>query len=115
MDSLDHQAGPYYLGVDGGGTKTIAVIVDAQGQEQGRGFAGSSNPNNIGLELAMHNLRMAIENALQAAGSQAPLHKAWLGISGFSRPDDYEIYYPYLHDLADIIHMTNDGELGLSQ
>src|SRR5436309_3362429 len=114
MDSLDHQAGYHYLGVDSGGTKTIAVIVDAQGHEQGRGSAGSSNPNNIGLEPAMHNLRQAIERAIQAAGCQAPPHKAWLGISGFSRPSDYDVFYPYLHDLADEIHMTNDGELGLS-
>src|SRR5947209_1166737 len=114
MDSRDHQAGHYYLGVDSGGTKTIAVIVDGQGQEQGRGLAGASNPNNIGLEPAMRNLRLAIESAMQAAGSQAPLHKAWLGISGFSRPADYDVFYPYLHDLADAIHMTNDGELGLS-
>jgi N-acetylglucosamine kinase-like BadF-type ATPase len=114
MDSRDHQAGHYYLGVDSGGTKTIAVIVDGQGQEQGRGLAGASNPNNIGLEPAMRNLRQAIESAMQAAGSQAPLHKAWLGISGFSRPADYDVFYPYLHDLADAIHMTNDGELGLS-
>ena len=114
MDSLDQQASHHYLGVDSGGTKTLAVIVDALGQEQGRGFAGSSNPNNIGLAPAMRNLRQAIENAIQASGSQAPLHKAWLGISGFSRPADYDVFYPYLHDLADVIHITNDGELGLS-
>lgn len=114
MDSFEHGASPYYLGVDSGGSKTIAVIVDAHGQEQGRGLAGASNPNNIGLEPAMHNLRQAIERAMQAAGSQAPLHKAWLGISGFSRPADYDILYPYLHDLASVIYMTNDGELGLS-
>jgi glucosamine kinase len=114
MDTLDQRAGPYYLGVDSGGSKTIAVIVDAQGQEQGRGLAGASNPNNIGLEPAMRNLRLAIERAIQAAGCRVPPHKAWLGISGFSRPADYDVLYPYLHDLADMIHMTNDGELGLS-
>src|SRR5579884_2717970 len=102
MDLLDHQGGHHYLGVDSGGTKTIAVIVDAQGQEQGRGSAGSSNPNNIGLVPAMRNLRQAIENAIQAAGSQVPLHKAWLGISGFSRPADYDVFYPYLDYLADV-------------
>ncbi len=32
----------YYLGVDGGGSKTLAVIVDAQGRERGRGRAGSA-------------------------------------------------------------------------
>jgi glucosamine kinase len=114
MDLRNRQTGPYYLGVDSGGSKTIAVIVDAQGQEQGRGLAGASNPNNIGLEPAMRNLRQAIENAIQASDSQAPLHKAWLGISGFSRPADYDVFYPYLRDLAEMIYMTNDGELGLS-
>jgi len=32
---------PHYLGVDGGGSKTLAVIVDAQGHERSRGRAGA--------------------------------------------------------------------------
>ena len=39
----------YYLGVDGGGSKTLAVIVDGDGQEQGRGQAGSSNYQAAGV------------------------------------------------------------------
>jgi glucosamine kinase len=114
MSTRNYRAESYYLGVDSGGSKTTAVIVDAQGQEQGRGSAGASNPHNIGLEPAMRNLRLAIERAIQAAGCRVPPQRAWLGISGFSHATDYDIFYPYLHDLADMIHMTNDGELALS-
>ena len=46
----------YYLGVDGGGSKTLAVIVDAQGRERGRGHAGSANHTGVGLEQALQPL-----------------------------------------------------------
>ena len=36
----------YYLGLDGGGTKTAALISDADGVERGRGFGGPGNVAN---------------------------------------------------------------------
>ena len=38
----------YAIGVDGGGSKTLAVVVDAQGNERGRGIAGSSSDTQRG-------------------------------------------------------------------
>lgn len=40
----------YYLGVDGGGTKTEGVLVDEHGKVIKRMLVGSSNPNDIGKE-----------------------------------------------------------------
>jgi N-acetylglucosamine kinase-like BadF-type ATPase len=58
---------PLVLGVDGGGTKTLAWIaqVDQRGIETvlGEGFAGSSNQVAVGVEAALDNLAEAIEKA----------------------------------------------------
>ena len=40
----------YYLGVDGGGTKTEAVLTTEKGMVIARTLVGSSNPNDIGKE-----------------------------------------------------------------
>src|SRR5207302_7180796 len=54
----------YAAGVDGGGSKTLAVIVDAQGNERGRGIAGSSNYAAVGISQAMYAIRSALEEAV---------------------------------------------------
>lgn len=111
---MPEQAGSYYLAIDSGGSKTLVVIVNEQGQEVGRGQAGGSNHNNIGLEKAMRNLHLAVERAVQAAGCQLPVRKAWLGVAGMDRPADHSLLYPYVSSLAEAVYMTNDAELGLS-
>ncbi|MDQ2717887.1 MAG: hypothetical protein M3Z08_23575, partial [Chloroflexota bacterium] len=104
----------HYLGVDGGGTKTLAVVVDAQGQERGRGLAGSANYNAVGLDQAIQHIHVAVEQAAQAAGCHLPLRKAWLGLAGIDRPHDYETLLPSLRSLAESVHLTNDADLALS-
>ncbi|MGI9428803.1 MAG: N-acetylglucosamine kinase [Bythopirellula sp.] len=62
---------PLLLGVDGGGTKTLAWVaqVDQQGTEAvlGEGYAGSSNQLAVGVEAALDNLAEAIEKACDHA------------------------------------------------
>jgi glucosamine kinase len=113
QSEYDHSV-RYFLGVDGGGTKTLAVIVDASGSEQGRGLAGSSNYNAVGLQEATANLQSAVEQAAQAAGCQMLLRAAWFGLAGIDRPADYEIMLPYLQPVAEAVRLTNDAELLLS-
>ena len=51
------------VGVDGGGTKTEAVILDARDQVLGQGIAGPSNPLRIGIANAAAAVREAIDKA----------------------------------------------------
>ena len=44
------------LGVDGGGRKTHAVVVDPSGQLLGVGVAGGSNWEIVGIEEARHGV-----------------------------------------------------------
>jgi len=103
-----------YLGVDAGGSKTIAIVVDAQGHECGHGQAGSANYATVGLEQTVHTIRVAVEQAIHTANCHMPLQKAWLGIAGIGRPADYDALRLHLQPLAISIHVTNDAELVLS-
>jgi N-acetylglucosamine kinase-like BadF-type ATPase len=59
------------IGVDGGGTKTTAVVVDDALVVRGRATTGAANPHSVGVEVAAHNIADAVLGALAAAG--APL------------------------------------------
>ncbi len=104
----------YYLGVDGGGSKTLAVIVDAQGRERGRGHAGSANHTGVGLEQALHNISAAVQQAASEVPCSLPLTNAWLGLAGIDRPADATLLGSHLRKLASLVLVTNDAELLLS-
>ncbi len=50
----------YLIAVDGGGTKTIAVMSDLKGRILKKAKTGSTNPNKIGFEKAIFNLKKII-------------------------------------------------------
>jgi N-acetylglucosamine kinase-like BadF-type ATPase len=104
----------YYLGIDGGGSKTLAVIVDAQGRVIGRGQAGSSNPTGVGLPVAIANIYTAVVMAHKRLGPRVSFHKAWLGIAGIDRQSDQQVFETHVQSLASTVYVTNDAELALS-
>lgn len=112
--TLIQQQSYFALGVDGGGSKTLAVIVNEQGSEVGRGLAGSANYQASGLETAVKHIHTAVEQATQAAGCQLPLRTAWLGLAGIDRQADFDLLHPFLDPLAEKVHITNDAELLLA-
>src|SRR5215472_2355323 len=56
-----------FLGVDGGGTKTLAVVMDEENGVLGEGAAGPSNPLRVGVASAAAAIREAIDRACAAA------------------------------------------------
>ncbi len=46
----------YFIGIDGGGTKTEAVVLDLEGNILATGVSDSSNLRNIGIERAVENI-----------------------------------------------------------
>ncbi len=52
----------YYLGVDGGGTKTEFVLCDAAGKQIAHTRLGGSNPNDVGIETTLKLLSQGIES-----------------------------------------------------
>jgi len=77
-----------YLGVDGGGTKTQAVLFDEDKTAIGEGFAGASNPLRVGVETAINNIFQAINAACDAANkSRGEIVAATFGLAGVRRAD----------------------------
>ena len=104
---------PLFLAVDGGGSKTQAVVVDSHGAVCGRGTAGSSNLRAIGIEPAVRQLRVAIEAALPP-GMRSDIHAAWFGLSGIHGADGANLLAPHLFSIAREVSITNDAEFALA-
>jgi N-acetylglucosamine kinase-like BadF-type ATPase len=98
-------------GVDGGGSKTLAVVTDQSGRERGRATAGSSNYTVVGGDEAAAQITRAVTEAVRKAGGKLPLRSAWVGLSGVDRPGAREQLAPLLQPLAGELRLTNDAEL----
>jgi N-acetylglucosamine kinase-like BadF-type ATPase len=82
----------FVLGVDGGGTKTVCLLVDAQRRERGRGVAGPSNRYAVGDGPAESALRQAILGALESGGAEtADVGAICLGLAGMDRRADVAV------------------------
>jgi glucosamine kinase len=74
------------LGVDGGGTKTHAAILDLNLNILGEGAAGPSNPLRVGVVSAATAIREAVDQACDAAGlRRTDLVAAEIGLAGVRR------------------------------
>ena len=62
-------AGQYFLGVDGGGTKTAFVLIDRSGREVARHEGGSSYHVQIGVERLHDLLHTGVHAVLDQAGA----------------------------------------------
>ena len=75
----------YYLGVDGGGTKTAFVLVDRDGRERARHEGGSSYHVEIGVERLHLVLQEGVRAVLeQAKASADEVRFAFFGLPAHS-------------------------------
>lgn len=106
------------LGVDGGGSKTLALVAARDGQLLGRGEAGSSNYQSVGLPMAVAALEGATRSALEQAGLDpgALITAACFGLAGAARPIDRVRFDEWLRDHGQVARWTivNDAELVLA-
>ncbi len=103
------------VGVDGGGTKTHAVILDANFSIVGEGVAGASNPLRVGIANAATAVREAIEKACEAAQVRRPdLLAAEVGLAGARRKELRARMRDALHTsgIAEII-VVGDADIAL--
>ena len=86
---MTNQSQALLIGVDGGGSKTVALLADWDGRVLGRGTGGPSNYQVMGIQAA----RAALSDSIRAAFSEAgleprPPRAICLGLSGVDRPAD---------------------------
>src|SRR5436305_3930230 len=103
------------LGVDGGGTKTRAVVVGRGRRVLGEGEAGPSNPLRVGVNEAAHAVREAVERACAAAGvRRIEVVAAEVGLAGVKRADIRERMRAALSELGiKSIEVVTDADIAL--
>jgi N-acetylglucosamine kinase-like BadF-type ATPase len=92
----------YVLGIDGGGSKTVCVLMDDSYQVLGRGEAGPSNYQSIGTEATLQSIESAIHSAVDEAAQSIKFIKVeaiCLGLAGVSRIADIEVVKGLVKDL----------------
>ena len=103
------------MGVDGGGTKTAAVILDSNQRVIGEGRAGPSNPMRVGIATAAAAVREAIDRAcVTAKVRREDLLAAEIGLAGARRRELRERMREALSTLgiADI-EVVTDADIAL--
>ena len=105
------------IGIDGGGTQTVALLGE-EGLEGlrvlGRGEAGPSNVKTVGPARAFAELNRAVDAAFAAAGlPRGPVAGACLGLAGAGRPADQAAVRQWAEgvSLADTVQVTGDVTL----
>jgi N-acetylmuramic acid 6-phosphate etherase len=108
------------LGIDGGGTHTVALLAKATPGDWtvlGRGVAGSSNLHAAGTSPALAALDAAVESSFAAAGlKRVPVASACLGLAGAGRPEEQAVIRAWAEQtrLAAYIEVTSDAQILLA-
>jgi N-acetylglucosamine kinase-like BadF-type ATPase len=86
-------ASDYVVGVDGGNTKTIALVSTLSGAVIGCGRAGPSDVYGVAAHDAFQAIETAVRAALSEAGKDglAPLSSAFC-LAGADWPEDFDLY-----------------------
>ncbi len=86
---MESEARGPVVGVDGGATKTDAVVMTAGGSVVGSGRAGSSNWESVGLAAAVDAIALAVDDALREAGhTRRDLEASVFALAGVDWPGD---------------------------
>jgi N-acetylglucosamine kinase-like BadF-type ATPase len=112
----------YFLGIDGGGTRTTAWITDREGNVVARTEAGPSNPHKVGLSTAQRELRRATQQALKSLKSVSGrppspvLEAVCAGISGSDRPSLHDPLLRWMRRHIPARHhlLTSDAAIALA-
>lgn len=105
----------FVAGVDGGGSKTMAIVADERGNVLGAGRAGCGNHQINGAQAAVANMRQALYAALEQAGlEERQLSFIQYGLAGADRPHDFDILRPEIeaqlpHSRYDIVCDVFEG------
>lgn len=84
----------YYLGVDGGGTSTKSVIIDQSGHEIAHGNAGPGSYRAAGIETAVINILVSIDQALKSTKLNInDIKSIYCGLASIDTKNDHAIVY----------------------
>ncbi len=102
------------LGIDGGGSKILALLAGADGVVLGRGSAGSCNVQTMPESTVRGTLRQVVEAAFADAGLPCePVAVTGLGLAGLDRPDDHTRVQRWVQEdgISEKVVTSNDSAL----
>ncbi|MGH2559187.1 MAG: N-acetylglucosamine kinase [Thermomicrobiales bacterium] len=106
----------YVLGVDGGATKTLALVADLAGTVVGCGRAGGSNLYGPSPEEAITNIAEAVTIAVRAAGIPPDsLVAGGFSLCGADWPEDFDFFHAEMtkRRFGRTVTIVNDAVGGL--
>jgi glucosamine kinase len=105
---------PYYLGIDGGGTKTTCAVGD-DSRLLATATAGASNIVRVGESQARESLRQAVKQACAAAGiAPEQVARVCVGGSGAARPQLAALIREFLAEILPMpIDVVGDMQIAL--
>ena len=99
----------YYLGIDGGGTKTTAVICDENCNFISSFVGESINFNSVGTETARKNLKAIAKGVL--ADRNIRLSAVFIGMSAISERADESLTKELCNGIFDCDNITMDSDV----
>lgn len=94
----------YFLGVDGGGTKTCFTLIDENGKIVSKVIKGPSHPTQIGFENLEKLLREGLEETINNNKiSKSDIERVTLGLAG------YGIVKEIAEKIAEVVERVFDG------
>lgn len=101
----------YLIGIDGGATKTAAILADMEGNILNKVVAPASNYHAVGREKAGQAMREAVTRVVEGAGkSPQDCTLAIFGLSGLNNDHDESIYRSLIEpiNIGGDIRIEND-------
>lgn len=106
----------YWLGLDGGGTKTDCIILNAAEEIVSKGRGGPANALRVGFDAAILSLGQAAAEALRAANLQpGDVTGVCAGLAGASQRSVIRRMIVFLtHEFShSVVKVTTDHEIAL--
>ncbi len=99
----------YYLGIDGGGSKTTAIICDENLNLVSRFVGESINFNSVGMDKARENLKATVDGVL--FGKSIQLSAAFIGMSAIAERAEDEFTKKLCDGIIDCENITMDSDV----
>jgi len=107
----------YFLGIDGGGTKTQAAICDETGRVLGVGLSGASGIDSVGADAATVSIGAAVKAARDQTGRpDVSFASVFFGMAGVVAEADRDIVRAVARrvQLGAAIHVDHDIRIALA-
>jgi len=106
---MDKNKSKYFVGIDGGGTKCKAIIVDIEGDILAQGLSGAANPFH-NFEQTKENILLAIQSAMNEVPSLNLKFDQFIvgaGLAGVNVPSTYKLMQSWQHPFKEF-YLSSD-------